>query len=175
MINDLFNKHRSPDLIWKNQNYAQIADLMSKRCGLIDTGKLISNLSVEDWNMYKYRNRKQMICRADDDMYLEYNERPEGTNDIHTFDINKCYTYVGMYRKTKWIVPNMFDTWRDFNFLTDHKIPEGEYELFDPVNGDEKTLVMFDTGPHTHEVVQYMLEMKQISFNYIKIDQYFIN
>ena len=25
-----------------------------------------------------------MICRADDDTYLDYNETPEGTNDIHT-------------------------------------------------------------------------------------------
>ena len=81
-----------------------------------------------------------MICRADDDMYLEYNELPEGTNDIHTFDINKCYTYVGTYRKTKWVVPNMLDPWRDFNFLTDHEIQEGEYELFDPVYGDEKSI-----------------------------------
>ena len=168
MINDLFNKHRSPDLIWKNQNYAQIADLMSKRCGFIDTSKLISNLSVEDWNMYKHRNRKQMICRADKDDYFDHHDLPEGTNDIHTFDINKCYTYVGMYRKTKWIVPNMCDTWRDFNFLTDHEIPEGEYELFEAVYGDEKTHVMFDTGPHTHEVIQYLLEIKQISFNDIQ-------
>ena len=28
---------------------------------------------------------------------------------------------------------------------------------------------MFDTGPHTHEVIQYLLEMKQITFNDIKL------
>ena len=59
MMNTLFNKHRSPDLIWKNQNYAQIADVMSKGCGCIGTRKLISNLSVEDWNRYKYQNRNK--------------------------------------------------------------------------------------------------------------------
>ena len=48
MVNKLFNENRTSDLIWKNQTYAQIADVMSKRCGFIDTSKLISNLSVED-------------------------------------------------------------------------------------------------------------------------------
>ena len=41
-----------------------------------------------------------MICRTYGDTYFDYNELPEGTNDIHTFDINKCYAYVGMYRTT---------------------------------------------------------------------------
>ncbi len=110
-----------------------------------------------------------MISRADDDTYLDHNELPEGTNGIMTFDINKCYTAVGTHRTSKWIVPNMFDTWREFKFSTDHDIPEGEYELFDGVYGDEKTLVLFDTGPHTHEVIQYLLDVKQITYNDIKL------
>ena len=75
---------------------------------------------------------------------------------------------MGIHRQTKWIVPNMFDTWRDFNFSTDHEIPHGEYELFDGVYGDEKTLVLFDEGPHTHEVIKYLLEIQQITFYDIK-------
>jgi len=58
----------------------------------------------------------------------------------------------------------MFDTWRPFLFSADSDIPPGEYELFDGTDGDEKTLVLFDKGPHTHTVIQYLLDIKQITF-----------
>ena len=79
-----------------------------------------------------------MICRADTGCLLDYNDCSSGANDTYTADSNKHYCAVGMFRKSSWILPNAFDTWRDFNFATDHEIPAGEYELYDGVYGDEK-------------------------------------
>ena len=44
---------------------------------------------------------------------------------------------------------NRIDTWRAFDFTTDHDIPFGEYELKEGIYGDETTLIMYDTGRHS--------------------------
>ena len=52
------------------------------------------------------------------------------------------------------ILPNVLDTWRDFNFETDHDIPYGEYELNDGFYGDDKTLIMYDNGRHSYYTIR---------------------
>ena len=164
----MYNKHRQPQLIWKNQSFSQIAVLIAKVEGFVDGNKLISQLTTDDWKSYKYRNRRQAICRADDDYYLDHNELTASANDIYTFDVIKCYTSVGIHRDEPFIVPNAFDTWRAFDFSIDHDIPFGEYELKEGVYGDEKTLIMYDTGRHSYHTIKYLLEMKYITFDDIE-------
>jgi hypothetical protein len=165
IINHLYNKHRQPQLIWLNQSFSQIAVLIAKVEGFVDKHKLISQLTTDDWKSYKYNNRRQAICKADNDYYSDHNELASSANDIYTLDIIKCYTSVGINRDAPFIVPNAFDTWRKFDFSTDHDIPYGEYLLKDGVYGDERTLIMYDEGRHSYYTIKYLLEMKYITYD----------
>eukprot|EP00973_Karenia_brevis_P029746 4104606-Karenia_brevis.AAC.1 len=76
-----------------------------------------------DWNLYNNHGRTQAIARHDDDLYLDLDNKEAGDNNAYTLDINKCYIDVGVNKREPWIIPRAFDTWRDFNFTTDHDIP----------------------------------------------------
>ena len=165
IINHLYNKHRHPQLIWKNQSFSQISVLIATFFGFIDSNILISKLTNSDWESYKYKGRTQVICQADDDHYLENNELTASTNNINTMDSIKCYTSIGIHRDEPFIVPNAFDTWRAFDFSIDHDIPFGEYELKDGVYGDLSTLIIYDAGRHSYYTIRYLLEMKYITYD----------
>ena len=165
MIDALFSKHQADDLKWKNQSYCQIASLIAKHCGFVEMSKITSQLSELDWNLYNTHGRTQAIARNDNDNYLKYDNKEAGTNSIYTIDINKCYINIGMNKDDKWIVPSGFDTWTDFNFAEHHHIPYGEYMLKNGFYGNPETLIMYDAGPHTNQVINHLLYMNYITFD----------
>jgi len=164
IIDHLFSIHQADALKWKNQSYCQIASLISKYCGFVDTAKITSQLSQLDWNLYNTHSRTQAIARHDDDKYLDFNNKDDGFHGNHTIDINKCYINIGINKQEKWIVPSAFDTWRDFNFLKHHNIPPGEYMLKNGFYGNMETLISYDAGPHTDQVIKYLLYMEYITY-----------
>jgi hypothetical protein len=165
IIDDLYNKYKTPDLKWGNQSYAKITKLISYYCGFVDFNKCSCNLSEEQWLEYNNNTRNPMVARRDDDMDLYLNSLKAGAHDTNTVDINKSYAGVAIYRKLPWIETCAFDTWREFSPDTDTDILAGEYMLHEGVYGDEKTLILYDEGPHTYSVVRYLLEMNYITFN----------
>ena len=104
MIDHSYNKHRATELIWKNQTFSQIAVLIGKFEGFIDSNKLKCNLTSEDWKSYKYKNRRQAISRADNDYYLNHNDLDMGANNTYTADANKHYSDVGINRDMPFIL-----------------------------------------------------------------------
>ena len=108
------------------------------------------------------------MARRDDGLMLKNNGCPDGVNDLHRVDNVKCYTAVGIERNEPWIIPTFLDCWRDFDFITDHEIPYGEYILHEGIYGDERTLIMYDRGIHTSKAIRHCLSMKYITFNDIK-------
>ena len=123
VMNHLFNKHRHNDLVWKNQSISQISVLYAKHEMKINHEVMKSYLTLSDWHRYDKQKRTAMMCRRDDGFMLENNEQPDGIMNTHTLDEIKCCTAVGLERDEPWIIPNCFDTWRYFNFTTDHELP----------------------------------------------------
>ena len=140
---------------------------MAKHGGFVEISKITSKLSQLDWNLYNTHGRTQAIARHDNDIHLKYDNKEAETNSIYTIDINKCYINIGMNKDDKWIVPSAFDTWTDFNFTEHHHIPYGEYMLKNGFYGNMGTLISYDAGPHTNQVIQYLLNMKYITFDEI--------
>ena len=165
MIDDLFSKYQADDLKWKNQSHCQIASLIAKHCGFIEISKITSQLSQLDWDLYNTHGRTQAIARHDNDIHLNYDNKEAGTNSIYTIDINKCYINVGINKDDKWIVPCAFDTWEDFKFAEHHIIPYGEYMLNNGFYGNMGTLISYDAGPHTNQVIKFLLYMDYITYD----------